>query len=267
MGRLNDLTAGNVGDILRRLRRLENASPLSSSSVGRGRMRFYDNSELLIENGALRVTGTATISGTFDMSGTANFTGTVSITGPLTVEGATDITGPLTIAGETDITGPLTVAGDTDITGTLAIEGNTTVSGKLDVTGPMATKGTLSVEGVTTLKNDLNVTSGGKINVGSNLTLDPSSQGGSVRFGTAGVNGSGGTGVSLSTNNGSGPYVNASPAGASVSAGPLSNVGLNVLPTGWSLTGPGRIESLPTTGNAPNLYADATGKLYRSTAA
>ncbi|NMR29949.1 polymer-forming cytoskeletal protein [Crystallibacter degradans] len=247
MSKLNDLTAGNLGDILRRLRRLENSSPLSSSSVGRGRMRFYDNSELLVENGALRVTGTATISGTFDMSGTANFTGTVSITGPLTVAGNTKIT------GDTDITGPLSVEGNTDITGTLAIKGPATISGKLDVTGPMATKGTLAVEGVTTLKNDLNVTAGGKITAG-NTVISPSSSNGGVEFKSGGgVGGNGGTVAMRGSSN----------------AGVLAGTTASLFAGAYSVDVAGdgvRVTNLPTTGNAPNLYADGSGKLYRSTA-
>lgn len=189
---------GNLKDLERRIRRLERANPLSSSSLGRGRMRFYDGSELLIQNGALNVTGTATISGVLDVSGRTNLKGQVSVTGPMEISGTTNITGNTNIMGELNVTGPTTLDGITDIggnttisglldvtgnttlSGELDVTGNTTISGQLDVTGPMATKGTLSVEGVTTLKNDLNVTEGGKIKAG-NLEIEPAA-GGQINF-------------------------------------------------------------------------------------
>jgi len=243
MGKLNDLTAGNMRDILRRLSRLENASPLSSSSIGRGRMRFYDGSVLLIENGALQVTGTATISGVLDVSGRTNLKGQVSVTGPMTISGTTTITGNTSITGELVVTGPTTldgitdIGGDTTITGDLDvngpatvngkmdIKGPTTISGKLDVTGAMATKGTLSVEGVTTLKNDLNVTTGGKIKAG-NLEIEPAN-GGQINF-SGGAIAVGSFGMLITHTN-----------GVSLSSGTKPS------------------------GTQPNCYMDISGKVYR----
>lgn len=180
------MNTGTLRDWERRLRRLESANPLSHSSLGRGRMRFYDGSELLIENGALNVTGSARISGILDVTGTTNLKGQTSVTGPMEISGTTNITGNTNIMGELNVTGPTTldgitdIGGDTTITGLLDVTGDTTISGQLDVTGPMATKGTLSVEGVTTLKNDLNVTEGGKIKAG-NLEIEPAG-GGQINF-------------------------------------------------------------------------------------
>lgn len=180
------MNTGTLRDWERRLRRLESANPLSHSSLGRGRMRFYDGSKLLIENGALNVTGTATISGVLDVSGRTNLKGQTSVTGPMEISGTTTITGNTNIAGELNVTGPTTldgitdIGGDTTITGLLDVTGDTTISGQLDVTGPMATKGTLSVEGVTTLKNDLDVVSGGKISAGD-LVIEPA-VGGQINF-------------------------------------------------------------------------------------
>lgn len=147
---------------------------LASASVGRGRLRFYDGSVLLIENGALNVTGTATIAGTLDVTGTTNLKGQTSVTGPMEISGTTTITGSTNIMGELNVTGPTTLDGQTEI------GGDTTITGLLDVTGPMSTKDTLSVEGVTTLKNDLNVTEGGKIKAG-NLEIEPAA-GGQINF-------------------------------------------------------------------------------------
>lgn len=202
---LPNTRVGNLKDLERRIRRLERANPLSSSSLGRGRMRFYDGSELLIQNGALNVTGTATISGVLNVSGQTNLSGQVSVTGPMNITGTTTIGGNTSITGELVVTGPTTldgvteIGGDTTITGLLDVQGNTTISGKLDVTGPMSTKGTLSVEGVTTLKNDLNVTSGGRI-IAGDVVID-TINGGRISFGDGQVADNGSLGLSVNHDN------------------------------------------------------------------
>lgn len=229
---------GNLKDLERRIRRLERANPLSSSSLGRGRMRFYDGSELLIQNGALNVTGTATISGVLDVSGRTNLKGQTSVTGPMEISGTTNITGNTNIMGELNVTGPTTldgitdIGGDTTITGLLDVTGDTTISGQLDVTGPMATKGTLSVEGVTTLKNDLNVTEGGKIKAG-NLEIEPAN-GGQINFLGGGI-------------------------AASPTFGLVVTHNLGVRINGPSVTIPVDIKA----GAEANVHIDAAGRLWR----
>lgn len=214
---------------MRRLARLEMGTPLASSSMGRGRLRLYDGSVLLIENGALQVTGTATVSGTMKVTGTMDVSGTMNVSGTMKVTGPSTLNGKVTIGGDT------------------------TVTGKFDVTGPMATKGTLSVEGVTTLRNDLNVTSGGKINVGSNMTLTPSVGGGSAQFPNGSMEGTP-NGVQLA-NTARTRYVYASSDQAGITAG--SNA--------FVVSGGGSyVLGLTTTGNAANVYIDANGRLYRT---
>jgi hypothetical protein len=159
MAGLDDLSRGELADILRRLRVLETASPLQNASIGSNGLRVYDGGVITIQNGGLNVTGTATITGTLQADGTITFTGT------------------LTQSGESTFTGPTHFDGPTDVTG------------NFDVDGPMTTTGTLDVEGVTNLKNDVNVTGGGKIKAGG-LTIDPSVSGGSIVFsGGGGVQG------------------------------------------------------------------------------
>jgi len=191
MAGLDDLSRGELADILRRLRILETASPLQNASIGEDGLRVYNGGVITIENGGLNVTGTATIHGVLNADGTINFTGPVTISGPLTVSGTTNITGDTTVTGDFTTNGPLHVNGTTDIAG------DTTVTGDFDVNGPMKTTGTLSVEGVTTLKSDLNVTTGGKIKVGSNMTLTPSAYGGSVEFGQGGTLSSTASGIRM----------------------------------------------------------------------
>lgn len=215
-----------IKELNRRVRRLERANPLSSSSLGRGRMRFYDGSVLLIENGALNVTGTATISGVLDVSGRTNLKGQTSVTGPMEISGTTNITGNTNILGELNVTGPTTLDGLTEI------GGDTSVTGKLDVTGPMATKGTLSVEGMTTLKNDLNITQGGKLKAG-NLEIEPAN-GGQINFLGGGI-------------------------AASPTFGLVVTHNLGVRINGPSVTIPVDVKA----GAEANVHIDAAGRLWR----
>ncbi|AIX99766.1 hypothetical protein ART_0168 [Arthrobacter sp. PAMC 25486] len=175
MGKIIDLSKGNMGEPARQQRRDQYATPLNGSSVGHGGQRFYGTGRLTVQNEGLYVTGVASISGTLTVAGTSRFSGQTFIYGPLEVTGDTILDGKTDIGGNTRITGTL------DVTGVTKLGGNTTVSGKLDVTGAMATKGTLSVEGTTTLKSDLNVTTGGKITAGG-MVIDPIANGGSLRF-------------------------------------------------------------------------------------
>jgi len=153
MAGLHDLSRGELQDILRRLRQLETASPLQNASIGESGLRVYNGGVITIEDdGGLKVTGSIDVVGELIASGILTFTGT------LTQEGESTFTGPTHFQGATDVTGDF------------------------DVDGPMKTTGTLSVEGVTTLKNDLNVTTGGKVKVGSAMTLDPSVSSGALVF-------------------------------------------------------------------------------------
>lgn len=172
MGKRN-LNDPNIADIFRRLKRLETNTMLASASVGRGRLRFYDGSTLLIENGALNVTGTATIAGVLDVTGTTNLAGTTNISGPLNVTGVTTISGQLgvtgptnldgvtTINGDTTITGQLDVTGPTNIDGVLTINGDTSITGLLEITGDSTISGTLDIKGNTTVASDFEIIGGG----------------------------------------------------------------------------------------------------------
>ena len=165
MAGLDDLSRGELADILRRLRQLETASPLQNASIGSNGLRVYDGGVITIQNGGLRVTGTATITGTLQADGTITFTGTFNQSGPTTFTGDTKLNGPTHINGATDI------------------------------------KGSLSVEGASTLKGNLSVTGSGKITAG-NTVIDPSASNGGVTFASGGgVGGNGGNVVVKGTGN------------------------------------------------------------------
>jgi len=234
MAGLDDLSRGELADILRRLRQLETASPLQNASIGSNGLRVYDGGVITIQNGGLNVTGTATITGTLQADGTITFTGTLTQSGPTTFTGDTKLNGPTHINGTTDISG------------------NTTVTGNFTTNGPMKTTGTLSVEGVTTLKNDLNVTTG-KINAGS-VTIDPSYLSGSVKF-------SNGTTVSATPN---GAQLVKSGGGAVTVSSGQADIGV---PGGGAVIADGSgvaVNGIPTTSSPANVRIDpVTGRLYR----
>ena len=149
-----------------RVRALEKATPLASSSVGRGRIRLYDGGELLIQDGNLTVSGTGQITGTLNVSGMLNVTGTTNLDGPVIIDGNTTVNGSL------GITGPTVIAGDTDINGTLDVNGVTKITGN------------------TTVSGNFNVTPPGKVTAG-NISIEPGTSGGTIKVGGATINLSG----------------------------------------------------------------------------
>lgn len=221
-----NLNQGNMHELIRRIESLERANPLAHSSLGRGRMRFYAGSELLIENGALNVTGSATIAGLLDVTGTA------SISGILNVSGHTTLSGDTTIAGPTGIIGELTIAGDADITGATSISGDTDISGALNIDGPLDVRGPTTLAGATSLSNDLTVTAGGSIKAGSVEILPDG--GGQIALANGAIT-SDGFGMGL-----------------------VNTIGIQISSPST------RITNLPDTSVAvANLHVDSSGKLWR----
>ena len=209
--------------IIRRIDRLESGAPLENASITNGRLRII--------GGTLRV----------DSGGSVIIVGTLSIDGTSTVTGSFKVTGPWRLEGDGTITG------------------NVVGSGTLTWNGPWNLNGAGKIAGNTDLTGDLNVTGGGKVKAG-NVTIDPSSNGGSVKFG-------------------SGPEVYASGGELSLYSGIGSFATLNG--SSAKLNGPGakwlevtasaiRAVGLPTVtrANANNavvgtVWADAAGNLFR----
>lgn len=228
-----NLNQGNMRELIRRIESLERANPLAHSSLGRGRMRFYAGSELLIENGALNVTGSATIAGLLDVTGTANISGILEVSGHTTLSGDTTIAGPTGITGALTIQGDTTVTGKFDVTGPTTLSGDTEVDGTLNITGDTTIGGTTEITGKTTLKNDMELLDGGKLRAGD-LEIEPAG-GGQINF-----------------------------QSGSIAASPTFGLGI-VHSTGVQISSPDtRITDLPTkTGVTSNIYIDENGKLWR----
>ena len=260
MGVLINVDRGELDDLKRRVRQLENRTTLNNAALGRAGMEIYDQGTLNVSDGNLIVNGTATISGILNADGTVTLTGIVAIGGPLTVTGATQLNGATTVGGNTTVNGTLTTNGPLDVNGTTTLDGDTTVTGPLhvngatDINGSLDVDGTMGINGATTLTGNLSVTGGGIIDVGPNMTLNPAVSGGSIQFyAGGGVENAGGVTVIKGAGN-AGLISNGT---ASVFAASNS---LDVSPSSVSVTGPLRLNSLTSTASDANVYFDPISK-------
>lgn len=161
--------------------------------------------------------------------------------GGLVVTGSAEIIGELIASGTISFTGTLTQSGESTFTGDTSFDGPTHINGETDITGNATVTGDLSVAG------------GGEITAG-NTKISPSASNGGIEFVSGGgVGGNGGAVVVKAT----GDVGLLAGTMASLFAGATS---LNVKTDGVY------IPALPPTSNPPNLYADSSGKLYKSTA-
>ncbi|GAA3289247.1 hypothetical protein ACFFON_15495 [Arthrobacter citreus] len=97
MAEIDNLSKGELGKIWAAIRELRYASPVNNTAIGRDGLTVYDGGVITIENGGLRVTGTAEIIGQLIASGSITFNGPVRITGPLDITGLTQIMGDLSL--------------------------------------------------------------------------------------------------------------------------------------------------------------------------
>lgn len=151
--------------------------------------------------------------------------------------------------------------GRLEIVGTLQIDGTTTVTGTFKVTGPWSLDGNGTITGNVTVTGDINVTGSGRIKVG-NMVLDPSSNGGSVKFsGGPEVYASGQT-LSLYSGALNGGSVDLSPGLAKVSGGGARWFEVNS--TGFQMVGlPTIARSSANNAVVGTLWADGAGTVYR----
>lgn len=150
--------------------------------------------------------------------------------------------------------------GRVEIVGTLQIDGTTNVTGTFNLDGPWNLDGNGNITGNVTVTGDINVTGTGRIKVG-NMVLDPSSNGGSVKFsGGPEVYASGQT-LSLYSGALNGGSVDLSPGLAKVSGGGARWFEVNS--TGFRMVGlPTIARSSANNAVVGTLWADSAGTIY-----
>ncbi|KQR02476.1 hypothetical protein ASF72_10605 [Arthrobacter sp. Leaf141] len=262
MGQINNLGQGNGDDFERRLRALENATNQNNMAIGRGGLTVHDGGMITIENGGLRVTGSAEIIGRLFASGLVNFVGEVIISGPLDVSGSVDVSGIMTVLNDLEIaSGGLFKAGGIELRpdgsakfGSLEISAAGKITSGTAVINP---DGSVKF-GQFNIDTTGNVTTEGKIKAGG-LTIDPDLLGGSVQFEGGGYL-SGTTDGPQITGPAGNAFVFARNALAGIQAAAIRLVGAVTIQGGLKITNPGT-----ASGAQPNVHIDDDGNLRKIT--
>lgn len=256
MVQINNLANDPVIErIVQRIRALEFASNQNNMAIGRSGLRVHSGGVITIENGGLRVTGSAEIIGELLASGVINFTGEVNISGPLDVSGLVQLMSDLVVlsggkiqAGSIELNpdgsakfGTMTISPAGKITSGSA-EINPDGSAKFGLfsiaaNGNLKSDGSLDINGPAKLNNDLTVAEGKKIKLGGLTLENTGTGGGTVNFPDGSVSSSSAFGLLI----------------ASSKAIELGAPSL-------------KLSGLPTTsGVTPNLYMDGSGNIKRIT--
>lgn len=228
---INDLW-GWVQRLVRRVARLESGAMLENSSITNGRLRLIA-SVLRLDSGAL-----------LELIGQWRFFGNGAITGDVYSEGTWTQVGDYDFTGNGDLAGDVDMSGNFDLTGIFK-SGNVRIEdGKIYV-GTGASQ--IVIDGAT-----------GRIIAGT-MTIDPSANGGAVKF--AGGPEVYASGAQLSLYSGTGAFIELNGSMAKVN-GPGARW-IEVDSSGF------RIVGMPTktaaeTGLPPgSVSADSSGYLYR----
>lgn len=267
MAEINNLAQSDLKKIGKASREMRYASPVNNTAIGRDGLLVYDGGVITIENGGLRVTGTAEIIGKLIASGTIEFNGPVKITGPLDISGLTQIMGNLILAAGGKFTaGSAVINPDGSATfGLFEIAAN----------GNLKSKGSLSIEGVTTLKNHLTVDQGYKITLGG-LVLENQGPGqAGVQMPGGGITASVALGLSINHDTVmvsaqtlltlASPNVNVQ---GKLNVSGLTQLNSSLFVEATSTFRGALIHSAITNStSAANLYVDANGRHWRSSSA
>lgn len=202
---------------------------LQNSSITQGGLRVASPNGILAQSvagggPAVRVTGLQIVDGVLRITGTIDGDGDFEWSGSIDQEGATNLRGPVAITGQS---------------GTLTVDAETLL------------------RGVTRMLADLRVENDGKITAGS-MTIDPSANGGSVKF-------SGGPeiyadGAQLSLYSGTGAFIELNGEMAKINGPGARWIEVNSAGV--------RFVALPTgapAGAKAVVMDPATGQLYRAT--
>lgn len=281
MARRFDLT-GSKDKIQRRNAQRDtygNQTPLSSTAVERGETHWMDGSYVRID-GLLDVNGTATVGGTLSVTGTLNASGQINLSGSTAITGPLNVTGTTTIGGNTNITGELNVTGPTTLDGITDIGGDTTITGLLDITGDTTVDGNFEILGNGLFKaGETQIEPTGKATFGD-VIIDPASI---YLMQTPGgwISGTGADDITLASTNSGSVSMNSTHTvldfkGQKLTMTEPDTIISNRLTVNGSIEtkqnlvvgGPTVIlKNLPPTTQPANLYINASGYLYRSTAA
>lgn len=194
MVQIRNLNEGNLAAVWEEIRKLKFATNQHNMGLGRGSgISVYDGGMITIENGGLRVTGSAEIIGELIASGTINFSGEVNISGPLDVTGLVTLMSDLVVASGGKIT-----AGSIELNPDGSAKfGSMTISpaGKI-------TSGTSEINPDGSAKfGDTTISFAGVIESG-NVVIDPDDAQGGFTFNTGGgVGGNGGSVLVRGTGN------------------------------------------------------------------
>lgn len=268
MGQINDLSQGNLTKIWDAIRKLQYSTSQNNMAVGRGGVTVYGGGGITIENGGLRVTGSAEIIGELIGSGVMTFTGDVNISGPLDVTGLVTLMSDLIVAS-----GGKIQAGSIELNPDGSAKfGTMTIS----PTGKI-TSGSAEINPDGSAKfGTLQISSAGKITSGTTeINPDGSAKFGDTTISFAGVIDSGNTlidpddangGFTFKSGGGVGGNGGAVVVKGSGNAGVLTNNTAEIFAGSTQITvanGSVRFTGLPTaSGLEPNVYMDpVTGSL------
>ena len=230
-------------------------------------------------DGLLDVNGTATVGGTLSVTGTLNASGQINLSGSTAITGPLNVTGTTTIGGNTNITGELNVTGPTTLDGITDIGGDTTITGLLDITGDTTVDGNFEILGDGLFKaGDTTIEPTGKATFGD-VIIDPGSI---YLMQTPGgwISGTGADDITLASTASGSVSMNSTRTeldfkGQKLTMTVADTIISNRLTVNGSIEtkqnlvvgGPTVImKNLPTTTQPANLYINASGYLYKSTA-
>lgn len=150
-----DFLNREVQAIKREMRALQTQSPLESSSVSNGRLRFI--------GGLLRL----------EAGARAEIIGSLGVVGPTRLEGPWTFVGDGSIDGFLGVNGPTQIDGPTTINGNFWVNGYTRIAGGLEINGSTALNGTLTLGSGQIRAGAVTVTptGGGRVQVG-NIQID-----------------------------------------------------------------------------------------------
>lgn len=227
MTQRNDLGADPSAEIYRRLEALESMVMLGNTDVSRGNTIFRGLRSLIVK-------GSEYVEGLLEGIGTFIWQGSMKIIGL----GTLDVAGPATFSATLDVTASTRLRGPTTVEDTLDVTAETTLRGPTKIQNTLDVEAETRLRGKTTIEDDTEVTDGGQLKVGQ-MVMNP----------TGGETGNGAieadSAVELTA-----PTVVAS--GAIFARGNITAEG--------NLYAAGAI----TTPNAPNVYMDASGRLFRT---